>query len=64
MKSFGEYKVVGNKIGSGAFGQIYPAINKKNEKVALKIEKASSKNPQLFYEAKILQILDGDGKAN
>lgn len=29
MKTFGEYKVIGNKIGSGAFGEIYPAINKK-----------------------------------
>jgi hypothetical protein len=37
MKTFGEYKVVGNKIGSGAFGEIYPAVNKRNEKVALKI---------------------------
>lgn len=64
MQCYGEYKVVGPKIGSGAFGEIYNAYNKRNEKFAIKIEKSTSKNPQLFYEAKILQYLDTDGQAN
>ena len=49
MKSYGEYKIVGQKLGSGAFGEIFTAYNKRNEKFAIKIEKATSKNPQLYY---------------
>lgn len=49
MKTYGEYKIVGNKIGSGAFGEIFTAYNKRNEKFAIKIEKSTSKNPQLYY---------------
>ena len=64
MKTYGEYKIVGQKLGSGAFGEIFTAYNKRNEKFAIKIEKSTSKNPQLFYESKILQILDSDGKSN
>lgn len=63
MRNYGEYTVVGPKVGSGAFGEIYMAVNKKNEKVALKIEKTSNKNPQLLYEYKLLQSLDSDGKS-
>lgn len=37
MKNYGEYTVMGQKIGSGAFGEIYLGVNKRNEKVALKI---------------------------
>jgi casein kinase 1 len=55
---------VGQKLGSGAFGEIYMAFNKRNEKFAIKIEKTTSKNPQLYYESKILQILDSDGRCN
>lgn len=29
MKSYGEYTIVGQKVGSGAFGEIYMALNKK-----------------------------------
>lgn len=64
MKNYGEYTVMGQKIGSGAFGQIYLGVNKRNEKVALKIQKSTCKNPQLYYEYKILQILDTDGRAH
>ena len=64
MKTYGEYKVVGQKLGSGAFGEIYSAYNKRNDKFAIKVEKTASKNPQLYYESKILQILDSDGKSN
>ena len=37
MKNYGDYNIIGQKVGSGAFGEIYMATNKKNEKVALKI---------------------------
>ena len=37
MKSYGEYTIVGQKVGSGAFGDIYMAMNKRNEKVGMKI---------------------------
>lgn len=37
MKTYGEYKVVGQKLGSGAFGEIYSVLNKRNEKFALKV---------------------------
>ena len=49
MKSYGEYRVVGQKLGSGAFGEIYSAVKKNNDKYAIKVEKTSSKNPQLYY---------------
>lgn len=64
MKTYGEYKIVGQKLGSGAFGEIYTAYNKRNDKFAIKVEKTTSKNPQLYYESKILQILDSDGRSN
>lgn len=64
MKSYGDYTIVGQRVGSGAFGEIYQGVNKRNEKVGLKIEKNTGKNPQLFYEYKILQILDSDGRAH
>ena len=42
------------KLGSGAFGEIFHAINiKTNEEVAIKMENISTKHPQLFYEAKL-----------
>ena len=49
-----DYKL-SKKLGSGAFGEVYMAINTKNHsEYAVKLEKASTKSPQLFYEAKIL----------
>lgn len=46
------------KLGSGAFGEIYHGINiKTNMEFAIKLEPVSSKNPQLFYEAKLYQYL-------
>lgn len=42
------------KIGSGAFGEIYRGINTKNNlEVAIKIEPVKTSSPQLFYEAKL-----------
>ena len=49
------------KLGSGAFGEIFHAINMKtNEEVAVKLENTSTKSPQLFYEAKLYQYLLND----
>jgi len=46
------------KLGSGAFGEIFHGINlKSNEEVAIKLENSNTKNPQLFYEAKLYQYL-------
>lgn len=54
------YKLT-KKLGSGAFGEIFHGINiKTNIEVAIKLEPASTKHPQLFYEAKIYQYLLSD----
>eukprot|EP00038_Savillea_parva_P028619 m.66141 g.66141 ORF g.66141 m.66141 type:complete len:307 (-) comp8339_c0_seq1:86-1006(-) len=48
------------KIGHGAFGEIYAAedlITK--EVVAMKLESDRAKHPQVIYESKVLQILKG-----
>lgn len=47
------YKI-GKKIGSGAFGEIWSAVNLKTKKeVAVKFEEASSKHQQLYTECRI-----------
>lgn len=49
------------KLGSGAFGEIFHGINVvTNEEVAVKLEPANTKHPQLFYEAKLYQYLHQD----
>lgn len=57
---------LGRKIGSGSFGVIYLATDMDTyEIVAVKIESSNSKHPQLFYEAKIYNALQGgSGIAN
>jgi len=46
------------RLGSGAFGEIFQGINQKtNQEVAIKFESASTKHPQLFFEAKLYQYL-------
>lgn len=41
---------VKKKLGSGAFGEIFLAINiKSGEEVAVKCEAVNTKHPQLFY---------------
>jgi casein kinase 1 len=49
------------KLGQGAFGEIYHAINTKHDsEVAVKLEPAKTSHPQLFYEAKLLAYLNNN----
>jgi len=51
---------LGRKLGSGSFGEIYFAVNiQTGEELAVKLESAKSKHPQLMYEAKLLKHLQG-----
>jgi len=51
------FKLV-RRLGSGAFGEIFQGVNpKSNQEVAIKFEKANTKHPQLFFEAKLYQYL-------
>ncbi|KAM0020283.1 putative protein kinase CK1-CK1 family [Helianthus debilis subsp. tardiflorus] len=51
---------LGRKIGSGSFGEIYLGTNiRTNEEVAIKLENAKTKHPQLLYESKLYKILQG-----
>ncbi|WOL20492.1 hypothetical protein Cni_G29297 [Canna indica] len=55
----GKYKL-GRKIGSGSFGEIFLATHVDTfEIVAVKIENIRAKHPQLLYEAKLYNILQG-----
>jgi serine/threonine protein kinase len=54
-----KYKL-GRKIGSGSFGEIYLATHVDTfEIVAVKIENRKTKHPQLLYEAKLYNNLQG-----
>jgi len=51
---------LGRKLGSGSFGDIYFAVNiQTGEELAVKLENAKTKHPQLMYEAKLLKHLQG-----
>jgi casein kinase 1 len=52
--------VVGAKVGSGSFGDIFAGLDRQNgEKVAIKVESSSARNPKLFHEAKCYAALAG-----
>ncbi|XP_057468214.1 casein kinase 1-like protein 12 [Actinidia eriantha] len=52
--------LLGRKIGSGSFGEIYLGTHiQNNEEVAIKLENAKTKHPQLLYESKLYRILQG-----
>lgn len=58
MKVANKYKIL-KKVGSGAFGEIYKAVTDKGEEVAVKLEPAKTKFPQLYYEAKLYKVFNG-----
>ena len=59
LKIAGKYRLL-KKIGSGSFGEIYQALNiKSNERVAVKMELLTSKNPSIQYEYSLYKVLDG-----
>ncbi|XP_022556561.1 casein kinase 1-like protein 12 isoform X2 [Brassica napus] len=51
---------LGRKIGSGSFGEIYLGTHiQTHEEVAIKLENAKTKHPQLLYESKLYRLLQG-----
>ncbi|KAK8289136.1 hypothetical protein V6Z11_D07G168800 [Gossypium hirsutum] len=51
---------LGRKIGSGSFGELYLGVNvQTGEEVAVKLESAKTKHPQLYYESKLYMLLQG-----
>ena len=52
--------IVGKKLGSGAFGDIFIGHNVLTEgKVAIKVENKRNPHPQLEYEARVYKYLTG-----
>jgi len=55
----GKY-ILGRKLGSGSFGEIYLAAHEQTgREFAVKMESSRCKHPQLLYEAKLLRHLQG-----
>jgi len=55
----GAYRL-GQKIGSGSFGVIYKGTHvETGQKVAVKLEKANTRHPQLQYESRIYKHMKG-----
>ena len=57
-KAAGKYTLV-EKIGAGSFGEIYLTTTSKGEKWAVKVERLSSRSPQLLYESTVLKQIQG-----
>ncbi len=54
---------IDKKLGSGTFADVYSGTNvETGENAAIKLEQRKSKHPQLLYESKIYQILQGERK--
>lgn len=50
---------LGHRLGAGAFGEVHAATDlETGEQVAVKLEKLSSKHPQLGYESKVYKWLN------
>jgi serine/threonine protein kinase len=73
----GEKYVLGKKIGSGAFGEIFLGIFfdflvliilatniQTGEKLAVKLEHRKTKHPQLLYEARLIKLLSLSKRCN
>ncbi|EGR27420.1 hypothetical protein IMG5_196020 [Ichthyophthirius multifiliis] len=59
LRVCGRYKLA-ERIGAGAFGQLFIGKNVQTyQNVAIKIEEIKSRYPQLLYEGKIMQNLQG-----
>eukprot|EP00002_Diphylleia_rotans_P033661 TRINITY_DN7176_c0_g1_i3.p1 TRINITY_DN7176_c0_g1~~TRINITY_DN7176_c0_g1_i3.p1 ORF type:complete len:401 (+),score=60.77 TRINITY_DN7176_c0_g1_i3:101-1303(+) len=59
MRIAGKFRLI-RKLGSGSFGEIYLGVNTTNgEEVAVKLEQANTKHPQLHYESKVYKALSG-----
>ncbi|KAE9589734.1 putative protein kinase CK1-CK1 family [Lupinus albus] len=55
----GKFKLV-RKIGAGSFGELYLGVNvQSGDEVAVKLEPAKTKHPQLHYESKLYMLLQG-----
>lgn len=55
----GKYRII-RKIGSGSFGDIYLGMSiQSGEEVAIKMESATARHPQLLYEYKLYRVLSG-----
>lgn len=52
---------IGEKIGAGAFGKVYSAVNiHTQEEVAIKVEDAQVQQPKLLHEVKMIKLLHRD----
>ena len=62
-KTYGSY-CLQKRLGAGAFGEIYLGKGNTGDEMAIKLEPANTKYPQLIYEGKLYTYLakkhDGD----